>query len=777
MAELVIKLVNGELAGKTMQGITKEVNAAALALKKAEIGTQAWVDANKKLEDTKKLQGDLKKQIESTTAASDQLKQAWNKLPGAQYFNQVVSSFNMMKQGVGGLVSQFGVLKTAIAATGIGLLVIAFSTLVAWFQKTDEGATLLSGIMKGLGVVMDTVFGGMIDLFKGLAEYFNGKKSLKQGLIDLVDFIGTNLMNRVKSFLVIWEGITTLDFKKTTDGLIQLTTGVTDATDKMLKFGESVANAVNEGIEFEKELDRIEDAARRLSVTNAESEKTVAQLILQSKNVGLTFKERIALLDKASAIELNNHQQQLANARDLEALRAKEIADNKKRNIETDELDQALADAQIARISLEKESITLQEKIANRRTALTEKEVAEQLKAAEDIAKANEASAKEQAKAWEEYYATLNMLEEQRISSKENSRDRDLELLNLSLQKQIEAIDSNAPFYAERMAAASEMGRQKRKEINQKWDAQELDEQLLADQNIISERLLNNQISEEQFRQQTAALVLQNSVDKLALLKAAHGEESAEYQRAYAEYLKIQQAAADASVTTQKKLSADQAQALQGSLTVFGNVFGALAGMQEQGTQKWKQAATAQAIISTIQGAINAYSSTAAIPIVGGVLAPLAASAALAAGYAQVNKIRKTEVKSPLKAEIGGFLVGPRHSSGGIQLEAEGGEFIFSRKAVAGIGVHNLNKVNDHFTRRFEAGGPVNPFNDRAPVTRSGSTPTISTANPNAELANEFRAFRAEITTWQRTLKVVNLVSDTEKGIKTLNTIKSDANV
>ena len=142
MAKLVIELVNGELAGKTMQSLTKDVNAAAQAFKKAEIGTQEWVDAHKKLEDAKKLQGDLKKQIDSTTSASEMLKAAWSKFPGAQLFNQIADSFGMAKQGVGGLVSQFGALRAAIAATGIGLLVIAFSTLVGWFKKTDEGGTL-----------------------------------------------------------------------------------------------------------------------------------------------------------------------------------------------------------------------------------------------------------------------------------------------------------------------------------------------------------------------------------------------------------------------------------------------------------------------------------------------------------------------------------------------------------------------------------------------------------------------------------------------------------
>ena len=378
MAELQIKLVNGELAGKTMQDINKQVRDAAVGLSKAKIGTDEYVKANEKLDKAKQLQADMKKQVEATSKASDTLKQSFggilNQIPG---FSQLSGIMGQAKSGVGGLTSGFGILKGAIAATGVGLLVIAFTTLVGWFKKTDEGATLLSGIMKGMGLVFDTVFGKLIDLAKGLGEFFTGKKSIKQGLVDLVDFIGNNLLNRLKSFIVIWKGITDFDLKTVTDGLIQFGSGIENGTDKIAEFGKAIGDAVNEGIEFEKELDRINDRALELSVINAESEKEVSQLLLQSKNVALTYEERIALLDKASEIELRNHQQQLVNARDLEALRKKEIDDNLKKNITNDDLNKAYADAQIARINLDKSSLDLQEKIYNRKTTLVEKETEE----------------------------------------------------------------------------------------------------------------------------------------------------------------------------------------------------------------------------------------------------------------------------------------------------------------------------------------------------------------------------------------------------------------
>jgi hypothetical protein len=438
MAEIKITLVNGELAGKTAQDIGKAVREASKELSKAKIGTEEWVKANKKLEDAKQLQEDLGKQIKSTAAASDILKNAFNNLPGAQYFNQISESFGLMKKGVGGLVSQFGFLKTAIAATGIGALVIGLITLVQWFKKTDEGATLLSGIMTGIGKVFDMVFGKALALFKDLGEYFTGKKSIKQGLIDLAEFIGNNLLNRLKAFVVIWDGIRNADIKKVADGFIQMGTGITNATDKMAAFGAEVASAVKDGIELEKQLDAIADRARDLKVEQAETEKIVGQLLLQSKNVALSYEERIALLDRASALELRNHTNQLANAKAMETLRKKELDEKLALGITDDAYAEAYADSQVARINLEKESITLQEKIENRRSALLEKQVAERQKAHEEEVKA------------------LHNIQDLKDSLIADAQTREIEQIWTQTQRKIEALTGSSKQIAEQEALLKE---------------------------------------------------------------------------------------------------------------------------------------------------------------------------------------------------------------------------------------------------------------------------------------------------------------------------------
>jgi len=59
--------------------------------------------------------------------------------------------------------------------------------------------------------------------------------------------------------------------------------------------------------------------------------------------------------------------------------------------------------------------------------------------------------------------------------------------------------------------------------------------------------------------------------------------------------------------------------------------------------EKQKKVQIANAIIGTIQGAVQAFTSLASIPVVGPVLGGIAAAAALVAGYANVQKIKDTQ--------------------------------------------------------------------------------------------------------------------------------------
>lgn len=88
----------------------------------------------------------------------------------------------------------------------------------------------------------------------------------------------------------------------------------------------------------------------------------------------------------------------------------------------------------------------------------------------------------------------------------------------------------------------------------------------------------------------------------------------------------------------------------------------------------------AQAVAQTAIAAINAYSSAAAIPVVGTVLAPIAAAMAIAAGALQIATIKKQQQAQEAGYYEGGFTGGHRYrKEAGVVHE---GEFVANHQAV-----------------------------------------------------------------------------------------------
>lgn len=88
----------------------------------------------------------------------------------------------------------------------------------------------------------------------------------------------------------------------------------------------------------------------------------------------------------------------------------------------------------------------------------------------------------------------------------------------------------------------------------------------------------------------------------------------------------------------------------------------------------------AQAVAQTAISAINAYSSAAAIPVTGYILAPLAAAAAIAAGMLQIATIKKQQQAQEQGYYEGGFTGGRRYKKeAGVVHE---GEFVANHQAV-----------------------------------------------------------------------------------------------
>jgi hypothetical protein len=95
----------------------------------------------------------------------------------------------------------------------------------------------------------------------------------------------------------------------------------------------------------------------------------------------------------------------------------------------------------------------------------------------------------------------------------------------------------------------------------------------------------------------------------------------------------------------EKKKKDDRDAAIYGSLAVAGDVANALSSLAAEGSEEAKNYAIGAATIQALMGAISAYNSALAVPVVGIVLAPIAAAVALAIGYANVKKIKSQDTK------------------------------------------------------------------------------------------------------------------------------------
>ena len=105
-----------------------------------------------------------------------------------------------------------------------------------------------------------------------------------------------------------------------------------------------------------------------------------------------------------------------------------------------------------------------------------------------------------------------------------------------------------------------------------------------------------------------------------------------------------------------------------------------IAAAKTKANKKSMKIEVAQAIASTAMAAINAYQSAAAIPVVGHVIAPIAAGIATAAGMLQVATIKKQH-----QAEAAGYYEGGFTGPGNYKKEAgvvHAGEFVANHNAV-----------------------------------------------------------------------------------------------
>ena len=554
---------------------------------------------------------------------------------------------DMAKKGV----EAFKTVGSAVAATGIGLLVIAVSALYEWFQKSAEGAKVLRQVMAGLGAVVDTITGVMIKLGGALAHILSGE--FKKGFSELGSSF-SNIGDNIKAAYV--EAVRISDMEKK---LAQL-----------------------------RREDLIDDAKRQNEINK---QREIA--IDKTKSREERQKALNTALEMEGAMAEDNYKMELYAYDVLKAKAAEKAKNGMKLNEdEKDALFQAEAnlinvenERQQRSFKFRKQISTFQKQMDDEDKALAEKKEAFLLslrtKTLGDELKELELDYKERLKKAKELGVNKievdkwYNVEKQKIESDQMINSLNSEIEKFKLIREIGAKHNEALTEQQvnnEIEAQSKIFDETQKSLDAQYENKKISED---DYNVASlqneltylkaKEDINNQFEQQELERKATNLQNEFDINSNNIITTLDLKQQELDAKRKAEIKAAERIGADATLIKKKYDKADielEKAKVTTKLALAGGFAQNIASIFGEQTKVGKAAAVTSATISALLAANEAYASLAAIPYVGPVLGAAAAAAALAAGYANVDKI--LSVKSGLPNESGGTSTKPSGGGG-----------------------------------------------------------------------------------------------------------------
>ena len=306
------------------------------------------------------------------------------------------------------------ILRGAIIATGIGALVVVLGSLIAYFTSTQEGINKVNKVLTPLKVVFQTLIGVVQNFGKYLLEAITHPKQM---LIDLLDFLKSQFMNRLTGMIDVFKGIGKIitgdikeGIKQVGEAAAQTVTGVENVVGKVKEAGKAMSDTIDEAV---KRGQRIEEIGVKLASSEADFIKQSEALKLEfeeqnqiARDTSNTLKEREIAAKKS--IELQKELNKLVTDRkNLEV----EIIELKQQSNDTSDKERAELEGKRAEINKAKSeqihSEIAQTKLLNNIHKAANDQANAQAKEAADKARAHlEEQLKWQKEAVEEYVKT-----------------------------------------------------------------------------------------------------------------------------------------------------------------------------------------------------------------------------------------------------------------------------------------------------------------------------------------------------------------------------------
>ena len=300
----------------------------------------------------------------------------------------------------------FTSIRVGLAATGIGLFVVAIGSLMTFFTKTKRGAEMLEKATAGLGAAFAVITDRMSALGEGLVNVFtNPQEAVKK----LWETIKTNLINRVEGMMLQFEALGTviqgalnLDFDEIKKGMgdfgtatLQVATGMDEIQQK--NFGQSIKDITTEikeetkaAIELKGALQGIKDEERAFSIQKAKTRQEIQKARLEALDEQKTLDERIASLQVAADLEIATTEAAIDMQQRKLAAKQAEVDLGESLAEDFDEL----AQLEVQLIDMKTQSFQTQKRIATELETLTNEQIALDKKAANDKIKADDTAAK-----------------------------------------------------------------------------------------------------------------------------------------------------------------------------------------------------------------------------------------------------------------------------------------------------------------------------------------------------------------------------------------------
>jgi hypothetical protein len=375
---------------KAWNDLSEEERENAEVGGKLQAKTKATSDQLKQLEakvgDTRRQVGDYTGGILNAVDGTGLLATITGKMKGVQ--EAYTATLNITRASIVGNVSALKLLKLALAATGIGAVLLLLGGLISFLTRTQEGLDKVSVVTKSFTTVIGALTDRVSAIGKAMFDWFSDIENAGDLFTKLGDIIKENLINRVKAFGVILEAIRTRDFTKLQDGIFQVGTGIEDASGKAKAFVKDMKDVAKAAAEVERENQRIREAERALTVEREKANVIIAKNRLIAEDMSRSEGERIKAakaaegeLQRITDKQLQLQRDRITNMEKEQSLTNNLTADNDALAQEKQKLSQIEAQAATRGIELQNKLNSITKQGADKRRAAT----MAQLKAEADL--------------------------------------------------------------------------------------------------------------------------------------------------------------------------------------------------------------------------------------------------------------------------------------------------------------------------------------------------------------------------------------------------------